>query len=329
MRRHHIHNQLLTRRKRNRRYKRHLAQPEQNNSKILLNGAIINLSNHQLTANEISVLNKGLNFSIQPTEFNRCSLPKSTAALTRKLLMEDPTNPSIRAYTVNIKRNIQLIKVQRNHSNVTKSELRALHDLKTNPEFVIKPADKTSAVVLQNTQKYKEAVYKHLNDIKNYRKDRIDLTNQYSNRISAFLLLAKNRGIIDDISFEKLRPSNAIPGKFYCIPKLHKLSIEDIANGLDCPGRPICSSIGTATEAISGFLDDIIKPIVLNVSSYIKGSSHFLEELEPFRNIVESIILSTTDVEALYPKYLIKIAYVLSNTGSVAFRIQNIQEVSY
>ena len=68
------------------------------------------------------------------------------------------------------------------------------------------------------------------------------------------------------------------------------------------PGRPVISNCGTATERISEFLDFYRQPLVRNVPSVIKDTSHFLEKLENLGHIPFIAILCTIDMIGLYPR---------------------------
>ncbi len=48
------------------------------------------------------------------------------------------------------------------------------------------------------------------------------------------------------------------------------------------PGRPIISGIGTLTELISGYIDNILKPLLPDIPSYIRDTTDFLNKLLHF-----------------------------------------------
>ena len=77
---------------------------------------------------------------------------------------------------------------------------------------------------------------------------------------------------------------------FYTIPKIHKIGH---------PGRPLVSGINTATEKISLYVDEILKPYVKKSQSYIKDTNHFLQILNEV-NTTEEDILCSLDVTSLY-----------------------------
>ena len=82
--------------------------------------------------------------------------------------------------------------------------------------------------------------------------------------------------------------------KLYFLPKIYKrLSVV--------PGRPVISNCGTPTEKVSGYLDYILKPIMQDSWSYIKGSGDFLKKIKNIGKIPEGTILVTAGIIGLYP----------------------------
>ena len=69
----------------------------------------------------------------------------------------------------------------------------------------------------------------------------------------------------------------------------------------DIPGRPVISNCGFFTENISAFLDHQLKPIAMQVKSYIKDTSDLLRKLKELGEVPENAVLVTADVVGLYP----------------------------
>ena len=79
---------------------------------------------------------------------------------------------------------------------------------------------------------------------------------------------------------------------FYLLPKIHK------ANN---PGRPIVSACSCPTEHISTYLDYIFQPIVKNLPTYIKDTTHALHLLQQANTKqYHPTFLFTLDVVSLY-----------------------------
>ena len=81
--------------------------------------------------------------------------------------------------------------------------------------------------------------------------------------------------------------------RFYLLPKIHKRTYE-------IPGRPVISNCGFYTENISAFLDYQLKPVAMQVKSYIKDTNDFLKKLRDLPDLPEESIICTIDVVGLY-----------------------------
>ncbi len=69
---------------------------------------------------------------------------------------------------------------------------------------------------------------------------------------------------------------------------------------LGIPGRPIISGNNCPTERISRFIDEILKPYVPQIKSYIKDSAEFVKIIDHLEAFTGNCILVTMDVTSLY-----------------------------
>ena len=79
--------------------------------------------------------------------------------------------------------------------------------------------------------------------------------------------------------------------KFYMLPKIHKPGN---------PGRPIVSACNCPTSNISAYLDSVMAPLVKQLPTYVKDSSHALQILESFSFTGSHRYLFTMDIRSLY-----------------------------
>ena len=79
--------------------------------------------------------------------------------------------------------------------------------------------------------------------------------------------------------------------KFYLLAKIHKPGN---------PGRPIVSACQCLTELLASYLDKITAPLVRNLNSYVKDSSHMLNIVDAFRYKGEHCFIFTMDIKSLY-----------------------------
>ncbi|KAJ8037466.1 hypothetical protein HOLleu_18283 [Holothuria leucospilota] len=162
--------------------------------------SVINLSDCSLTKPQLCVLSKGLNFSPLPSSVDRLSLRESIANFERSLRLTeffhdsksidnsdfDPklikfraksswTPPANRdkyldSFISVVTSEIMRAPEHRAFGNLSSEERCALRDLSSNFNVVIKQADKGSAVVVMDRQRYIQEGYRLLNDTSVYQR---------------------------------------------------------------------------------------------------------------------------------------------------------------
>ena len=174
-----------------------------------------------------------------------------------------------------------------------------MRSLQNDRSVIIKPADKSSAVVTWDRQDYLKEAERQLSynsiykEVKVTEKDLIDLVDK-SNIIFVDL---ERRNIIQEkeknyFKFNFKKATNVV--KFYLLPKIHK-SLSKV------PGCPVISNCGMPTEKISEFLDHHLQPLMKQGETYIKDTGDFLEKLKTVGEIPKGAILVTADAVGLYP----------------------------
>ena len=88
-----------------------------------------------------------------------------------------------------------------------------------------------------------------------------------------------------------LLPKDLRCSRFYLLPKVHKVNN---------PGRPVVSSCSCPTEYLSAYIDDVLKPLVQSLPSYIKDSTHLLTILKDVPATESARFLFTMDVKSFY-----------------------------
>jgi hypothetical protein len=179
------------------------------------------------------------------------------------------------------------------HHNLTAEEKLALAELKSNPNIVIKPADKGSAVVIQNRLDYIKEGKRQLSDHHFYQEVEMDLTTQHNKDVSDLIQeLVKNREISEKCAKYLYIEKPRTP-QLYLLPKIHK-------NKVPVPGRPIVSGNSSPTERISQLADHFLQPLVQQTSSYVRDTTDFLCKLEDVTDLLPGALLCTIDVTSLY-----------------------------
>ena len=173
-----------------------------------------------------------------------------------------------------------------NPDNLTPNEMKALSELRANKNIIIKRADKGGRIVLWPREMYLAEARKQLADEQYYSNVPKDHTPEVAFEIETFLTFLYTKKLITEQCFDFLQPQHTVRTPvFYLLPKIHKQST---------PGRPIISGCNSPTERLSKYLNHYLKPIVETSLSYIKDTTHGLEEMP------KNIILATLDVKSLY-----------------------------
>jgi hypothetical protein len=189
------------------------------------------------------------------------------------------------------KREILTPEIASKYDNLTQQQRQCIKDLRSNPDCIIKPADKGGAIVLMTKSQYLEKANALLQDRRHYRKIPTDMTNTYNKQITEYVKDQKERGNITMEVATYLTTKSPRTAIFYVLPKIHKPGI---------PGRPIVSAVNSHTDKLSRFIDNIIRPLVPKIPSYIKDTTHILVELSKLGHIPSTAWVCTMDVSALY-----------------------------
>ena len=327
------------------------------------NHSIVNLSIHQLTKEETSILNKGLNFIPTPTIEHEAKIIQDFLLFERKLRLhhklyqekeedeednqseeeEDSPHkilrpskgwkpddaemdPNIMRYKISVLNDLeaQLPMRRKPRFNTTRKERQALQQLKKNEDIVIKPADKGGAIVILNKEDYIKEGERQLRNKDHYRKIENpkelikDFTKEVEDSLKSFL----SKGFINEDLYKILYRANPRTSNLYLLPKIHKKNN---------PGRPIINSVGSLTETLSAFIDEILRKYSKLARSYVKDTSHFLQ-INNDVNINQGDLIATVDVTALYTNIphqdgITRIIKYLRKHGATAKEIELCQEI--
>ena len=164
------------------------------------------------------------------------------------------------------KEEIELVdlKFHRKESNIADSDRQALKTLNDRDDVIIKPADKGGAIVVWKKELYLNEAERQLSDKTFYKRENIDQTLHNRNVVKTTVFEEINANHLPK-SASVLVPDEVRCSRFYLLPKIHMT---------DVPGRPVISACSCPTELLSTYIDDLLKPIVVTLPSYLKDSSH-------------------------------------------------------
>lgn len=184
----------------------------------------------------------------------------------------------------------------------------AINKLKENSSIIIKEADKGAAVVIMDTEYYKEKVHELILDENTYEKLEEDMDKQVMKRI--FLLMSKYSSELTENEIKYITKFEYKGSNFYGLPKVHKSNLINCAIEIqksevicvhkphDLKLRPIIAGPACPTHRLSHFIDIILQPMVSNVQSYVRDDMDILTKLP--KRVGEGSRVATFDVEALY-----------------------------
>ena len=122
--------------------------------------------------------------------------------------------------------------------------------MKNENNLVIQKADKGNTIVILDKDSYLKSVETLLKDSSKFKNIPKDLNYIISSekRVTDLLKKFKNKNVISEETYNKLRPVGSKPGTLYGSAKVHK----PLINGLP-PFRPILSAIGTPIYKLAKF----------------------------------------------------------------------------
>ncbi|XP_068697117.1 uncharacterized protein [Montipora foliosa] len=156
---------------------------------------------------------------------------------------------------------------------------------------------------------YQEKVSVLLNDTNTYLKITDKRSNPTSNVEKELKLLLNIKEEKDDSGsqigpqlYKKLHCSNSTPASLYGLPKIHKP---------ERPLRPITSSIGSPTYAVSKHLVSILSPFQRNRFS-VKNSSEFAQKIQQ-HTVASDEVMVSFDIKSLFTSIPVDLALTIVN----------------
>lgn len=168
-------------------------------------------------------------------------------------------------------------------------QTKALSDLSSNTNIVIKPFVKGGNIILLDRDDYK-----HIYLAKHYM-----VSTDWCKKYLFKILCAKTQNLIDQSTFELLNEPFPRTSTFYALPKIHENPIRPL-------GRLIHIGIDNLTSKVSIVVDDFLRSFVVKLPCYLKNTSHLFKILHHSVVPVGTLVVSI-DVERRY--YIILIPH--------------------
>ena len=152
---------------------------------------------------------------------------------------------AIELYLSSLEEKLMKVEVPKDKfNNLTKSERKALYDLKNDKSIVIKSADKGSAVVVWDREDYIKEAEKQLGDEQVYEEVSNDAAPLLKT-INEVIAKIRKRGDLKRDNLDLFNMKDPKFAKFYLLPKIHK-RLYNVRR------RPVIFNSGYYTENISG-----------------------------------------------------------------------------
>ncbi|XP_077977051.1 uncharacterized protein LOC144442164 [Glandiceps talaboti] len=141
-----------------------------------------------------------------------------------------------------------------------------------------------------DTPWYIDQCMKHLDNTNFYKQLDEDPTDLYLKQLERKIKRWEQKKWISRDLSNKLIPKEPKPGHFYGLPKIHKENT---------PLRPIIPQCQSLTTPLAQYVDFILQPIVHDLPSYIKDTTHHLQDIKNI-TMPDTATLVTMDVISLY-----------------------------
>ena len=182
-------------------------------------------------------------------------------------------------------------------SNLSKEELKALHNLRKQKHLVIQKADKGNTVVITDKIAYINKMKEIISDNTKFEQINIEEDKQLNfllkseKKVIDLIKRLETEGKISEKEYELIYPRGSRPGILYGSPKVHKAVINN------CPKfHPILSTIGTPTYKLAKFLVPILSPLQSN-EFLVHDSFSFVDEVSSF---CPDHFMASLDVKSLF-----------------------------
>ena len=178
---------------------------------------VINLSNRDLTSDELNVLSKGLNFALDHTQkdkINFIAAIESNISSNRDINNNDKLIVSSQV--------VNAIKTAKNVDNISFADKTALNQLKNDENIITVPADKGRSTVVMNKSDYVNKCMEHLNDRNIYKELTKNTMKSIQTRLNKVLKKLETQKKLTRSQYLNLYSNSAKIPRFYGLPKIHK-----------------------------------------------------------------------------------------------------------
>ncbi len=281
---------------------------------------ITNLSDHELTDDEILALSKGLGFVPTPNKPKKSAIMKDCNAFirtmrirfiaatnrwpkTHKFRLPSKWNPGptrnckLEDFFENLKEEISKVPIKNAKFNYNSSMKKAWEDLKKNTNLILKGYDKGRGIAVISKEHYLQEGYRQLTNKDQYLKLDYNPTKDTTDMLHSLICEMHLRKQLDTALADYLDPCNGQMKTpvFFMLPKIHKKP----PLGSRFVGRPVVSNCGSPLEKASEFLDFYLLPIVKSQPTYLKDTGDTIRKIEAL-SLPPNVILASLDIISMF-----------------------------
>ena len=248
----------------------------------------INLSSKTFGEHEKSIFQLDTKFQAVPKFINNNQIIANIEAKLEFLIDDKFELEKIRLEIAN-----ELIKNNKLKPNLNNNQLAAINRLRnyvSNNEIIITDSDKGNKTIILNKQDYLNKIYEILNDETLYIEIQQDMTHKIADNLVKILKKLKKENYIDQIIYKKLYPDNFSIPEIYGLIKIHKPNK---------PARIICPYFEYPLAKLARYLNDIIKPTIINCEYALVNSNVLCQEIKNI-NINKNDTMFSLDIVNLF-----------------------------
>ena len=243
---------------------------------------IFNFSKYKLTKQEESLISKGLQFSIPPTEIEFTDFMLPFELLYRGMKSEEVPSEYLKILINKLldtaTSSYAKIKSFRIKSNLSIDEAKALKNLTKQKDIIIQKTDKGNTVVILDKESYIEKMKELLSDTSKFEPleippdKHLNFVIHSQDKIKNILKSLHDKKSLTDMLYKKISPVGCRPRILYGQAKVCKPVINN------CPSfRPILDAINTPSYKLE-ILVPILSPLAINEYT-VKDSFAFAKEI--------------------------------------------------
>ena len=248
---------------------------------------VVNLSSKQLTGPQVSALSKGLNFAPTPKCVPKALIVASVEAAITQSKANENLATKARMGVIGA-----LSRARLPPRNILPTKMKAVRELARDKDVIILPADKGRSTVVMDHSDYSSKMRALLSDHDTYQPVAKDPTSGLERRMNSVLWSLRQKSLLSDGTYRRLRSSAGGVPRLYGLPKIHKP---------DVPLRPIVSFVLSPTYELSKFLASLLSPCVGLTDHHVKNSGQFARFITS-QTLADTDVLVSFDVVSLFTR---------------------------